>query len=97
MRRDPGGELIQMASSLRTPVPRGATAALARTLKDLIDRSSADTFTVSDMHAKAVETLGNTSDSSVRYSLDQIARQGYIETTRIDGRVIFAKKKGNNV
>ena len=86
MRRDMSARIVQM------PKPREATAALERTLTDIVNRQGNTAFTVSEITNKVESMVGKTTDSAVRYVLGLMVHKGKAEQIHADGRVLFGKK-----
>ena len=86
MRRDMSARIVQL------PKPREATAALERTLTDIVNRQGNTAFTVSEITQKVESMVGKTTDSAVRYVLGLMVHKGKAEQIHADGRVLFGKK-----
>ena len=86
IRRDNTPRVIQL------PKPREATAALEKTLMDVVNRQGNQAFTVSEITQKVEAMVGKTTDSAVRYVLGLMVQKGKAEQIHADGRVLFGKK-----
>ena len=86
MRRDLSARIVQL------PKPREATAALEKTLIDVVNRQGNQAFTVSEITQKVESMVGKTTDSAVRYVLGLMVHKGKAEQIHADGRVLFGKK-----
>jgi DNA recombination-dependent growth factor C len=86
IRRDNTPRVIQL------PKPREATAALEKTLMDVVNRQGNQAFTVSEITQKVEAMVGKTTDSAVRYVLGLMVHKGKAEQIHADGRVLFGKK-----
>jgi len=86
MRRDLSARIVQL------PKPREATAALEKTLRDIVDTFSNQAFAVNEMTSKVESRVGKTNDSAVRYVLGLMVQKGVLEQIHSDGRVLFGKK-----
>jgi hypothetical protein len=74
------------------PRPREATAALEKTLTDIINGFSNQAFNVNEMTSKVESRVGKTTDSAVRYVLGLMVQKGKLEQINSDGRILFGKK-----
>ena len=86
MRRDIGSRVVQL------PKPREATAALEKTLTDIVNRQGNTAFSVNEITAKVENMVGKTTDSAVRYVCSLMAQKGVLEQIHSEGRVLFGKK-----
>ena len=86
MRRDMSARIVQL------PKPREATAALERTLTDIVNRQGNTAFTVSEITQKVESMVGKTTDSAVRYVLGLMVQKGKLEQIHSEGKVLFGKK-----
>ena len=86
MRRDLSARIVQL------PKPREATAALEKTLMDVVNRQGNQAFTVSEITQKVEAMVGKTTDSAVRYVLGLMVHKGKAEQIHADCRVLFGKK-----
>jgi len=77
---------------VQLPKPREATAALEKTLRDIVDTFSNQAFAVNEMTSKVESRVGKTNDSAVRYVLGLMVQKGVLEQIHSDGRVLFGKK-----
>ena len=86
MRRDLSARIVQL------PKPREATAALERTIRDVANSISQQSFEVKEMTSKVEARVGKTTDSAVRYVLGLMVQKGFLEQIHSDGKVLFGKK-----
>ena len=86
MRRDLSARIVQL------PKPREATAALEKTLIDVVNRQGNQAFTVSEITQKVEAMVGKTTDSAVRYVLGLMVHKGKAEQIHAVGRVLFGRK-----
>ncbi len=86
IRRDTTPRIVQL------PKPREATAALERTLTDIVNRQGNTAFSVNEITSKVEAMVGKTTDSAVRYVCSLMVQKGLLEQIHSDGRVLFGKK-----
>tara|TARA_R100000700_G_C3174719_1_gene149409 strand:+ start:2798 stop:3160 length:363 start_codon:yes stop_codon:yes gene_type:complete len=86
IRRDNSPRIVQL------PKPREATAALEKTLTDIVNGFSNQAFNVNEMTSKVESRVGKTTDSAVRYVLGLMVQKGILEQINSDGRILFGKK-----
>ena len=86
IRRESTPRIVQL------PKPREATAALERTLTDIVNRQGNTAFSVNEITAKVESMVGKTTDSAVRYVCSLMVQKGLLEQIHSDGRVLFGKK-----
>ena len=86
IRRDSTPRIVQL------PKPREATAALERTLTDIVNRQGNTAFSVNEITSKVEAMVGKTTDSAVRYVCSLMVQKGLLEQIHSDGRVLFGKK-----
>ena len=86
IRRESTPRIVQL------PKPREATAALERTIRDVANSISQQSFEVKEMTSKVEARVGKTTDSAVRYVLGLMVQKGLLEQIHSDGRVLFGKK-----
>ena len=86
IRRESTPRVVQL------PKPREATAALERTLTDIVNRQGNTAFSVNEITAKVESMVGKTTDSAVRYVCSLMVQKGLLEQIHSDGRVLFGKK-----
>ena len=86
MRRDLSARIVQL------PKPREATVALEKTIRDVANSISQQSFEVKEMTSKVEARVGKTTDSAVRYVLGLMVQKGLLEQIHSDGRVLFGKK-----
>ena len=86
IRRESTPRIVQL------PKPREATAALERTLTDIVNRQGNTAFSVNEITAKVEAMVGKTTDSAVRYVCSLMVQKGLLEQIHSDGRVLFGKK-----
>ena len=86
MRRDLSARIVQL------PKPREATVALERTIRDVANSISQQSFEVKEMTSKVEARVGKTTDSAVRYVLGLMVQKGFLEQIHSDGKVLFGKK-----
>ena len=86
MRRDLSARIVQL------PKPREATVALERTIRDVANSISQQSFEVKEMTSKVEARVGKTTDSAVRYVLGLMVQKGNLEQIHSEGRVLFGKK-----
>ena len=86
IRRESTPRIVQL------PKPREATAALERTLTDIVNRQGNTAFSVNEITSKVEAMVGKTTDSAVRYVCSLMVQKGLLEQIHSDGRVLFGKK-----
>ena len=86
MRRDLSARIVQL------PKPREATVALEKTIRDVANSISQQSFEVKEMTSKVEARVGKTTDSAVRYVLGLMVQKGFLEQIHSDGKVLFGKK-----
>ena len=86
IRRESTPRIVQL------PKPREATAALERTLTDIVNRQGNTAFSVNEITSKVEAMVGKTTDSAVRYVCSLMVQKGVLEQIHSDGRVLFGKK-----
>ena len=86
IKRDTTPRIVQL------PKPREATAALEKTLTDIVNGFSNQAFNVNEMTSKVESRVGKTTDSAVRYVLGLMVQKGILEQINSDGRILFGKK-----
>ena len=86
IRRESTPRVVQL------PKPREATAALERTLTDIVNRQGNQAFSVNEITSKVEAMVGKTTDSAVRYVCSLMVQKGLLEQIHSDGRVLFGKK-----
>ena len=86
IRRESTPRIVQL------PKPREATAALERTLTDIVNRQGNQAFSVNEITSKVEAMVGKTTDSAVRYVCSLMVQKGLLEQIHSDGRVLFGKK-----
>lgn len=86
IRRETTPRVVQL------PKPREATAALEKTLTDIVNRQGNTAFSVNEITAKVENMVGKTTDSAVRYVCSLMVQKGVLEQIHSDGRVLFGKK-----